>query len=110
MRPLRIVYDGECPFCSRYVQLVRLREEFEVELVDARREPEKAKRYGLDLNEGMIVDLDGQVHHGAEAVWLLSTLSRRPGLFSRRPIAEALYPVLRLGRRLTLRALGRKPI
>ena len=24
--PTTIVYDGDCPFCSRYVALVRLRE------------------------------------------------------------------------------------
>lgn len=108
--PLRVVYDGECPFCSRYVQLMRLKEHYEVELVDARLEHDKAQGYGLDLNEGMIADLDGNVYHGADAVWLLSTLSERPGMLSRRGVANALYPWLRRGRHLTLRLLGRKPI
>ena len=32
-----IVYDGDCPFCSRYVKLVRLREALgSVDLVNAR--------------------------------------------------------------------------
>ena len=32
-----IIYDGQCPFCSRYVRLVRLRDSLgQVELVDAR--------------------------------------------------------------------------
>lgn len=110
MPRLRIVYDGDCPFCSRYVQLVRLKERFEVELIDARQQPQQAASYGLDLNQGMIADLDGAVHHGADAVWLLSRLSDRPGPFARRRVARALYPVLRLGRLLSLRALGRKPI
>lgn len=110
MRQLRIVYDGQCPFCSRYVQLLRLRERFDVSLLDARREPERASRYGLDLNEGMIVDLDGTVHHGAAAVSLLSKLSRRPGPLSRPAMARLLYPAMRLGRQLTLRILGRKPL
>jgi hypothetical protein len=90
--------------------MVRLKERFDVELLDARQAPQKAASYGLDLNEGMIADLDGEVHHGADAVWLLSRLSRRPGPFADRRIARALYPVMRLGRRLTLGALGRKPI
>jgi predicted DCC family thiol-disulfide oxidoreductase YuxK len=110
MPRLRIVYDGDCPFCSRYVRLLRLREQFAVELIDAREQPEKAASCGLDLNEGMIADLDGRARHGAEAVWLLSRLSERPGLLSRRGVAQAVYPLLRLGRRLALLALGRKPI
>lgn len=109
-RPLRIVYDGDCPFCSRYVRLLRLREQFDVELLDARRAPDQAQAYGLDLNEGMIADVDGEVHHGAEAVSLLARLSQRPGALSSRRLARALYPIMRLGRRVTLRLLGRKPL
>ena len=108
--PLRVIYDGECPFCSSYVQLLRLKEQYEVELINARQEPGEAQRYALDLNEGMIADLDGEVYHGADAVWLLSNLSVRPGLLSRRGVARRIYPWLRLGRRLALSALGRKPI
>jgi predicted DCC family thiol-disulfide oxidoreductase YuxK len=118
MRPLRIVYDGDCPFCSRYVRLVRLRENFDVELIDARMQPETARRYSLDLNEGMIADVDGDVHHGSDAVWMLSLLSSDSGtmnrilawLFSSRTVARLLYPFMRLGRRLALFSLGRRPL
>lgn len=110
MQQLHIVYDGQCPFCSRYVQLVRLRERVSVVLVDARREPERAAAYGLDLNAGMIADLDGVVHHGAAAVSLLSRLSRRPGPLAWAPLARVLYPAMRLGRQVTLKALGRHPL
>ncbi|MEX0923392.1 MAG: DCC1-like thiol-disulfide oxidoreductase family protein [Rhodovibrionaceae bacterium] len=113
--PLRVVYDGECPFCSNYVKLTRLKADFAVELVDARREPEKAMRYGLDLNEGMVADLNGNVYHGADAVWLLSGLSNKTGLgnwvlasvFSSRTAARLFYPILRMGRSLTLKILGK---
>jgi predicted DCC family thiol-disulfide oxidoreductase YuxK len=118
MSTLTIVYDGECPFCSRYVALVRLREHFDVRMVDAREKPARARSYGLDLNEGMIADLDGKVYFGADAVWLLSTLSTRSGLingamarlFSSRSVSKLAYPFLRAGRNATLRLLGRKPI
>lgn len=118
MRPLRIVYDGDCPFCSRYVRLVRIRENFAVELIDARTQPEAARRYGLDLNEGMIADVDGEVYHGADAVWILSRLSSRSGaanrlfgaLFASRGATAFLYPVMRFGRNMTLRAIGRRPL
>lgn len=118
MKTVRVIYDGACPFCSRYVRLVRLREQFDVELVDARRDPERAGAYGLDLNEGMIVDIDGITHHGDAAVWILSTISNRVGilnrmlaaLFSSPRSAKLLYPIMRLGRRATLRTLGRKEL
>ena len=110
MQLLTIVYDGQCPFCSGYVQLVRLRERVGVVLVDARREPERAAAYGLDLNAGMIADLDGVVHHGAAAVSLLSSLSRRPGPLAWAPLTRMVYPLMRYGRQATLRVLGRSPL
>lgn len=107
MQQLTVVYDGQCPFCSGYVQLVRLRERVSVVLVDARREPGRAAAYGLDLNAGMVADLDGVVHHGAAAVTLLSRLSRQPGPLAWAPLARMLYPVMRLGRQASLKILGR---
>ncbi len=110
MTPLRIVYDGECPFCASYVALLRLRERYSVRLIDARSEPAPARAYGLDLNAGMIVDLDGKVYHGARAVALLSRLSRRRGPLSSDRVADAIYPWMRRGRALVLWLLRRRPL
>ena len=110
MATLHVIYDGECPFCRSYVSLLRLREQFDVRLIDARKEPAAAARYGLDLNEGMVVDLDGQVSHGAAAVSVLSRLSMTPGPLASERISRAVYPLLRFGRNLTLRFLGRRPL
>jgi predicted DCC family thiol-disulfide oxidoreductase YuxK len=110
MKRLRILYDGDCPFCANYVGLMRLREEYAVDLINAREDRVSADSCGLDLNEGMVVDLEGEVLHGARAVALLSRLSRRPGLLSSDRVAEAVYPWMRIGRALTLMALGRKPL
>ncbi len=119
--PLTIVYDGGCPFCSRFVRLLRLRENFDVALTDARAIPDRVAAYarqGIKVDEGMIVELEGALHHGANAVCLLSALSTRTGvwnwfsasLFRYRPVARLLYPTMRLGRRVTLTALGRRRI
>ncbi len=110
MSRLRIVYDGDCPFCASYVTLLRLRERHEVELIDARRDRAQAEAYGLDLNAGMIADLDGEVHHGARAMALLSRLSRGPRLLGSEAVAERVYPWLRGGRAVALKLLGRAPI
>lgn len=121
-RRLTVIYDGDCPFCSRYVRLCRLRESFDVDLVDARAHPDlvvELRSKGYDLDAGIVVQVEeGGAHHGAEAMWLLSTLSSKNGLWNRffaavfrnRRLAGILYPVLRAGRNLTLRLLGRKPL
>ncbi len=119
---LTIVYDGECPFCASYMRLVRLRGTVgQVDLVDARRSHpviDEIRARNLDLDQGMVVRIDGEYLHGAAAMTALSLLSTRAGLFNRamRALfrnprrAAALYPVMVRGRNATLRLLGRKPI
>ena len=117
-----LVYDGDCPFCSRYVALVRLRESFgEVELIDARSGHPVAHDLtarGYDLNEGMVL-VDGErIYHGNDCIHRLALMSTRSGLFNRfnsavfrsRRASAILYPFLRGGRNLTLRLMGRKKI
>jgi predicted DCC family thiol-disulfide oxidoreductase YuxK len=110
MATLHIIYDGDCPFCSSYVALLRLRGQYDVRLVDARKEPVLAAQYGLDLNEGMIVDLDGKVHHGARAVSLLSGLSSSISPLRSERVVRAVYPLFRFGRNVALKVLGRRQI
>ena len=117
-----IVYDGECPFCSRYISMLRLRDAAgPVRLIDARSgDPAVARfqRMGYDLNDGMVVEYAGRIHHGADGLTLLALLSTGAGGFNRFNAAvfrsaaasKLLYPALRLGRNLTLRALGRRKI
>jgi len=114
-----VVYDGQCPFCSTYVRLTRLRDAVgPVELVDARLggpAVDEAVRAGLDLDEGMVLKYGGRLYHGADCLNMLSLLSSRTGLFNRlmafafaRPgIARRAYPILRAGRNATLKLLGR---
>ena len=117
-----IIYDGQCPFCSAYVQFTRLREAVgPVVLIDARQGSlmvDEAVEAGLDLDEGMVLKYGGRLYHGADCLNMLSLLSSRSGLFNRfmafafaRPkIAHLAYPLLRAGRNATLRLLGRSRI
>jgi len=131
-----LVYDGECPVCSAYVRYVRIRESVgEVVLVDARHggeggetDPKKAalgkywleriRAASLDLNEGMVLIYGGRLYHGADCVHMLALLSSASGPFNRfnallfksPAAARVLYPVMRSGRNLLLRLLGRKRI
>ena len=114
-----IYYDGECPFCSRYVALVRLRETIgDVALVNLREDHGQRaalEAQGFDLDAGMVVDIDGERTGGADAASRLAMLSTPSGPFNRLnraffatpALAAVGYPVLRSGRWLTLFLMGR---
>ncbi|RSK38349.1 DUF393 domain-containing protein [Rhodovulum iodosum] len=117
-----LLYDGDCPFCSRYVALVRIRDAVgPLRLINAREggpEFDEVMAKGLDLDGGMVLKLSGQFYHGQDSIHALALLSAATGPISRfngwvfrsRTRAAVLYPVLRAGRNMTLRLLGRKRI
>ena len=119
---LWIVYDGDCPFCSSYVRLYRLREVTgRVHLIDARASHPilaEIEALGLDLDAGMAVKAAGHFYHGAEALQFLAILGGGDGVFNRlnralfrHPrLARTLYPWMVRGRLLTLRLLGRSAL
>lgn len=119
--PVHILYDGACPFCTAFSRMVRLQENYSVELVNAR-EPhplvQAATQRGLDLDEGMIVVLDNQFHHGESAMTRMALMTAKSGLlrrltkwtFSNPRRSRFLYPVLRAGRNFSLKILGHKQI
>lgn len=119
---ITIIYDGECPFCSSYVRLVRLRETVgAVNLVDARSDDPRvaaALAADFDLDQGMVVLWQGRQFFGSDAVHLLAALSGDRGgfnalqrlVFSSPRRAALLYPVLTAGRRLYFRLMGKRLI
>ena len=119
---LWLVYDEECPFCSSYVKYVRLQENFgKLNLVDARKGGElveSIKKQGYDLNEGMVLKFQDRYYHGADCINMLALMSTRVDFFNRvnavifknATVSNMLYPVLRAGRNLTLKILGKKKL
>ncbi|MGX1790788.1 DCC1-like thiol-disulfide oxidoreductase family protein [Bosea sp. NPDC055332] len=117
-----LLYDGDCPFCSNYVAYTRLREAAgPIAMRDAREHPDLVRMHaqaGRDINQGMILHLDGATYFGGDVLNRLALMSTRSDAFNaltaalfRSPrLARLLYPALRAGRNLTLRLLGKKPI
>lgn len=117
-----LVYDGDCPVCQTFARRYRVQEgSGQINLVDARQAPDRVRELeacGLSLDEGLVVETAGRRYHGAQAMHYLALSGSAAGgfnrlngwLFRREAVARALYPLLRFGRRLLLRALGRKPI
>ena len=117
-----LLYDGECPFCTRYVVYTKAKQAFDgLELLDARKYPSLVRYWrekGLELNDGMLLVVNGQTYYGDEAVHALALASTQSDLFNRmnsrvfrsRFASKILYPVLRTGRNITIRMLGRSRI
>ena len=117
---LALIYDSHCPVCTVYSGAVEV-EGTGVRRIDARGSDalvQQATAAGLDLDEGMVVMHQGKLHHGADALHLMARLAPRRGfknrlnrlLFGSRTLAHLSYPVLRAGRNLLLRILGRSKI
>jgi hypothetical protein len=113
-----LLYDGECPVCSAYVALAQLRRLYpRLEVLDARTEPTlvaELRRQGYEINDGMVLSLDGVAHFGAEATRMIARLGgaapswwRRAGLSL---LGAAPYRWLSLGRLALLRLLRRRLI
>lgn len=119
---LLLVYDGECPFCSRYVKLLRLRAAVgRLRLVNARDngpEVQRVRDEGFVIDDGMVLVMDGRYYHGDDCLHVLAMMSSNQGWFNRLNfwlfrsawLSRVAYPVLRAGRNLVLRLLGRRKL
>jgi predicted DCC family thiol-disulfide oxidoreductase YuxK len=117
-----VVYDGLCPFCSAYAHMLRLRESAgPVRLVDARGEPALVADLAAaeaPVNDGMAVLYGRRLYYGSDAIHILALLASESGLANRLVAgllrgegrARFAYPLLRAGRNLGLRLLGRPQI
>jgi predicted DCC family thiol-disulfide oxidoreductase YuxK len=117
-----IIYDGDCIFCNAYTKRLHLKQSVgEVELLSARSGDARILHYaqcGYDLEEGMLVVTQNEVHAGPAAMHWLALHTSQSGffdamqgfIFKRRWLAFGLYPLLKLGRRVWLALRGRSRI
>lgn len=117
-----LIYDGECPFCSAYVRLVRLRDTIgELHLVNARDGGplvDEIISADLDLDEGMVLKWNDRLYHGADCIRMVAMMSTPSTAFNRLnmmvfrspALSCILYPILRTGRNGALWLLGRRKL
>ncbi len=114
------VYDGECPFCNHFAQLLELKSCLpDFEILDGRKNlPLLSQLYkkGYDLNKGAILISNGDIMHGANAInWICSEIKEPSDsllevlriIFSSNKRTGFLFPLLLLGRRLSLTIKGK---
>lgn len=119
---MKIIYDGECPFCSKYVRLIQLKKTMgHVELINAREDnaiKEKLKDLSIDINQGMVL-IDGEdIYFAEDCVHRLALLSTSSTLFNRinkfvfkyRILAKIIYPIMKTGRNFVLFILQKEQI
>jgi predicted DCC family thiol-disulfide oxidoreductase YuxK len=119
---VEVIYDGDCPVCSAYLQMHRLREDGgSIRLVDARKHPDVVEDYarrGVDLNRDFVLKVDGAEYVGGAAMFVLSSIAAphafirkiNAWLFASSTMSRAIYTVLRVSRWALLLLMGRKPI
>ena len=114
------IYDGECPFCNHFAQLLELKSNLqEVEIIDGRKNLAllfQLYKQGYDLNKGAILINNENIMHGADAInWICSQIKEPSDsilevlriIFTSNKRANFLFPFLLWGRRLSLTVKGK---
>ena len=119
------IYDGECPFCNHFAQLLEIKKSIPgFEILDGRKNLallSQLYKQGYDLNKGAILIRDEKILHGAEAInWICSEIKEPSNsllevlrvIFISNKMTGLLFPFLLWGRRLSLTLKGKvwKPV
>lgn len=77
-----LYYDGECPFCNRYADILKLKKCFDIEICDARVDL-SWKEYDKDiiLDNGVILIYEASCYQGVEALDMLLSICKYDGMF-----------------------------
>ncbi len=117
-----LVYDKQCPACNYYCNLVQIRATVgELVLVNARHQHpvmQEISDAGLDIDQGMVLKMNNTLYYGVDAIHALSLIGTSSGVLNRinfwifrsQRRARFIYPILKAGRNLLLKILGRTKI
>ncbi len=116
---LTFIYDGECPFCNHFAELLELKSKIDkISILDGRKNPKIIKSLlekGYDIDRGAILLKDDDIFHGAEAINKICNQINNPSgnllkllsnTFKSNKRTNLLFPFLVRARRLALIAKG----
>ena len=116
---LVFLYDGECPFCNHFSELLKLRSDLPgLTIKNARDNLPEMKSLlerGYDLDNGAILLKGDEVLHGAQAInWICSQITKPSDellklialTFSSKLRTDVIFPLLILTRRILLVVKG----
>ena len=116
---LTFIYDGECPFCNHFAELLELKSKINnISILDGRKNPELINdllNKGYDLDKGAILLRDNEIFHGANAINTICKLINQPSsklleilsaIFNSSKRTKFIFPFLVTARRLALISKG----
>tara|TARA_Y100000739_G_scaffold170427_1_gene148252 strand:- start:96 stop:494 length:399 start_codon:yes stop_codon:yes gene_type:complete len=116
---LTFIYDGECPFCNQFAELLELKSKINnISIMDGRKNPKIIKSLlekGYDIDQGAILLKDDEIFHGAEAINNICNQINNPSsqllkllsnIFKSDKRTNLLFPFLLRARRFALISKG----
>ena len=116
---LTFIYDGECPFCNHFAELLELKSKINnITILDGRKNPKIIKSLldkGYDIDRGAILLKDDDIFHGAEAINKICNQINNPSdkllkllsnIFKSNKRTNLLFPFLVRARRFALISKG----
>ena len=113
------IYDGECPFCNQFAELLELKSELKnISILDARKNLTLTKSLlnkGYDIDKGAILLNGDEIFHGAEAINSICNQINNPSgrllklltsTFKSNKRTKLLFPLLLRARRFALISKG----
>ena len=113
------IYDGECPFCKHFAELLEIKSKVtNIKIIDGRKNLRIIKsllKKGYDIDMGAILINDNDILHGADAINTICKEVKNPSsnllkilssVFKSNTRTQLLFPFLLRARRFALISKG----
>ena len=113
------IYDGECPFCNHFAELLEIKSKItDIKILDGRKNItliESLLEKGYDLDKGAILLKDDDIFHGADAINTICKQINNPSsslllflsrVFKSHKRTNFIFPLLLRARRFALISKG----
>ena len=113
------IYDGECPFCNHFAELLEIKSKItNIKILDGRKNLtliESLLEKGYDLDKGAILLKNEDIFHGADAINTICKQINKPSssllfllskIFKSNKRTNVLFPFLVRARRFALISKG----